>query len=989
MKNILPFLFLVFSVTVFSQKKVLDHDVYDNWKNLGEKLLANNGKYIAYTVNPQEGDGELKVTNNSLNYHFTIPRGYNASFTEDSRYLICKIKPPFKETRKAKIQKKKIEELPNDSLAILQLGTDLLITKADVKSYKTPESNAAFIAYHFEIQNEKAEKSKPKKDSVDIKKNALIKISDSLIALALDSIHYNISKESLKTILQKTSQHIFKQVNDEQDAENENPLSQQKDTGSDLALFNLSDSSTRLFKNISNYYFDKYGKHLLLKVSKSKKDSNSSNMVLMVDLKKSKIDTLLKAFEDARSFTFNEQGNKISFVAQIDDIEKSSEKYFQLYHFEIADKIVKYAVNKMSTGMPINYNISEHFANQYSKNGKYLFIGIAPAASLKDTSLLDFETAKLDIWNYKDDYLQTQQLKNLDADLKKSYMAVFNTLDQSIMPLGTRQDDKLTLVNEGNASWVLAESTKDNRVESQWTGQSRTSAYCLNIINGERKIIFKNLYANASPSPMGNYAYWYDKEKKQYFLYNVNTGITTNISAKITAPLFDEENDVPDLPNAYGVMGWSEGDSSLYIYDRYDIWSVSATNPLKPINISHDGRKLSLTTRFINTDKEHRFFSSRHSYLFSIFNNNDKTSSLFLVNNIYQPEAKNKIIYPNNTITSRHTLSKNSTTLLFSTENFKNAPNLNLVNLSNSDSSNQSAITITNINPQQKDYNWGTASLFTWKTYEGRMTNGIVYKPENFDSTKKYPLICYFYEKLSDGLHTYQQPAPTPSRLNIPFFVSRGYIVLAPDIYYSKGHPGNDAYNCIVSGARALVKKGFIDSTKIGLQGQSWGGYQVAYLITKTKLFAAAWAGAPVANMTSAYGGIRWESGLNRQFQYEKQQSRIGYSLWENQKLYIENSPLFHLKNVSTPLAIMHNDADGAVPWYQGIEMFTAMRRLQKPVWMLNYNGEAHNLMERRNRKDIQIREQQFFDWLLKSEPAPKWIEEGVPALEKGKDWGL
>jgi dipeptidyl aminopeptidase/acylaminoacyl peptidase len=264
-----------------------------------------------------------------------------------------------------------------------------------------------------------------------------------------------------------------------------------------------------------------------------------------------------------------------------------------------------------------------------------------------------------------------------------------------------------------------------------------------------------------------------------------------------------------------------------------------------------------------------------------------------------------------------------------------------------------------------------------------------LYKPEDFDPKKKYPMLIYFYEKLSDGLNTYIAPAPTPSRLNIPFFVSRGYLVFAPDISYTKGHPGKDAYNYIVSGAQCLAKKSWVDAKNIGIQGQSWGGYQVAYLITATNMFKAAWAGAPVVNMFSAYGGIRWESGLNRQFQYEKSQSRIGATPWERPDLYIENSPFFHLKNVKTPLVIMANDADGAVPWYQGIEFFTAMRRLGKKVWMLNYNGEAHNLVERRNRKDIQIREQQYFDWLLKGERPAKWITDGVPAVKKGRNWGL
>jgi dipeptidyl aminopeptidase/acylaminoacyl peptidase len=298
-------------------------------------------------------------------------------------------------------------------------------------------------------------------------------------------------------------------------------------------------------------------------------------------------------------------------------------------------------------------------------------------------------------------------------------------------------------------------------------------------------------------------------------------------------------------------------------------------------------------------------------------------------------------------------------------------------------------IQLSHLNPQQSQYLWGSSELFKWKAYTGKETEGILYKPENFDAKKKYPMIIYYYERNNNTLLLYQPPTPTASRLNIPFFVSRGYIVFVPDIWYRTGHPGRSAYDYVVSGARALIRQGFIDSTKIGLQGQSWGGYQTAYLITQTNLFAAAWAGAPVVNMFSAYGGIRWESGLNRQMQYEKAQSRIGATIWERPDLYIENSPLFHLQKVKTPLVIMSNDADGAVPWYQGIEFFTAMRRLNKPIWLLQYNGEAHNLVERRNRKDIQIREQQFFDWLLKGEKPPVWITDGVPATLKGIDWGL
>ncbi|TNE96047.1 MAG: S9 family peptidase, partial [Bacteroidetes bacterium] len=263
-------------------------------------------------------------------------------------------------------------------------------------------------------------------------------------------------------------------------------------------------------------------------------------------------------------------------------------------------------------------------------------------------------------------------------------------------------------------------------------------------------------------------------------------------------------------------------------------------------------------------------------------------------------------------------------------------------------------------------------------------------KPENFDPNKQYPLLVYYYELYTDRYHQHYIPKPTASIIYPTEYASAGYVVLIPDIRYESGHPARSAYNTIMAATdRALELYPNIDSTRMGLQGQSWGGYQTAQMITMTDRYAAAMAGAPVSNMFSAYGGIRWGSGLNRQFQYEKSQSRIGATIWEKPELYYENSPIFGIPKISTPLLIMHNDGDGAVPWYQGIEMFTAMKRLNKPVWMLNYNNDDHNLMKDANRRDLSVRMRQFFDHYLEGKPAPKWLIEGVPAIEKGIDYGL
>jgi dipeptidyl aminopeptidase/acylaminoacyl peptidase len=292
---------------------------------------------------------------------------------------------------------------------------------------------------------------------------------------------------------------------------------------------------------------------------------------------------------------------------------------------------------------------------------------------------------------------------------------------------------------------------------------------------------------------------------------------------------------------------------------------------------------------------------------------------------------------------------------------------------------------ISDANPQQKEYNWVSAELVHWISEDGKPLKGILYKPENFDPNKKYPMISYFYEQLSQGLHSYVPPNGR-NVINPTHYVSNGYLVFEPDIHYENGHPGPSAMKSIVPGVQSLLSRGYIDPKGLGLQGQSWGGYQTAYIITQSHMFSAAMAGAPVANMTSAYGGIRWGSGMARAFQYEATQSRLGKSLWEGQQLYIENSPLFWLDNVTTPLFIMSNDMDDAVPWYQGIEMFVGMRRLGKEVYLIDYNNDVHNPASRANQKDIAMRMQQFFDNKLMGKPAPDWMVKGIPYVAKGKD---
>lgn len=971
---------LILSIpAVWAQKKPLEHSVYDSWQHIGEKLISNDGKWIVYTIDPQQGDNELVIQSTASKYKKSVPRGYNAVITEDSRYLVFKIKPFFKDTRDAKIKKMKPSDFPKDSLAILELGTENILKKAAVKSFKTPKESFGWLAYQLE-EAKPASAKKPENNGVGLPKN---KLADSLSHII----------DSLQILLE--SRPAKKKKKDEMDAtDNLNAVNKIADAegdesgsgSSDLILRNLNTGEEKIFSNVLEYLFSKKNNQLLIEQARNPKDSGSVAKVILWDCIKGKGVVLSKSGNDFKNFTLSDDGSQVAYVAERDAAPKDLQKFYKLWYYQAGMDSAKLLADKFSVGMKLGNTISEYANLSFSKNGKRLFFGTSPIQPAKDTTLVDFEHAKLDIWHYNDDYLQTVQTypTRLRAAQQESFLSVYDLSNNSIKQFGSKEIPVVLQTIEGDGNRLIGVTDYGKRIESQWMGTTLKDIYSIDINTGNKILVKQNLLGQLYPSPEGKYLLWYDKKLKNYFVWDGEK--TRNCTEKIKQPLYREDWDEPAEPNNYGVAKWTEGDKAVLIYDRFGIWKISMDASQAPKYLLGQ-RDKGLRYRYISTDPDEKFIKEGQQMVFSSFNEKNKKAGLWYAS--FSDNMSSNLL-PLQTdgdyLIGSVAKAKNSNDFIFTRESFTESPDLYHWQLTDEGPDGNR---ISEINPQQKTYNWGTAELFNWKAYNGKTATGIVYKPENFDPRKKYPMICYFYEKLSDGLNDYKEPAPIRSTINVPFFVSRGYIIFMPDIEYNIGHPGKSAYDYVVSGARAIVKKGWADSTKLAIQGHSWGGYQVAQLVTMTKLFKAAWSGAPVANMTSAYGGIRWESGANRQFQYEKTQSRIGGHLWNKLPLYLENSPLFHLDKVTTPMVILHNDADGAVPWYQGIELFTGLRRLGKKVWMLNYNGQGHGLTQRQDMLDYQIRMQQFFDWMLKGEKSAKWITEGVPAINKGKDWGL
>lgn len=749
-----------------------------------------------------------------------------------------------------------------------------------------------------------------------------------------------------------------------------------------LILRNLYSAKEDTIKNVAEYTISNNGKAFSAILKPSKKDSLQKTGVLYVGLENMDKKIITEGATVYKSISLSESGQKLSFLATADSLNKEIKDY-SLYYFDTKQDSATAIAYKTKTGMPDKWSISENHLPVFSKNERRLLFGTAPIPLAKDTTIPDFEKAQLDIWHWNEPQIQPMQLVELEKKKKQSYLAYIDLDNLSeVNQLGTEEIPEVIISDENNGRYAIGKSNLNYQFEIQWDLRARTTydIWVFDLENKTSKKIKSKLSADIQISPSGNYLAWYDYTDRNYYAYSNVTGKENCLTKQLNINFWDEKYDMPSLPDNYGFAAWTENDEAVLVYDAYDIWKLDPTNKEAAENITENiGRKNKLTLRYFKTDPESRFIKMNEQILLTAFDNTTKENGFYkLDKSDLKPLMLDKYTY------TRTVKAKDKDIFAFVKSNFNTSWDIYVTK-----DSWKSERKLSDINPQMKDYNWGTAELVSWTTLDNKQTQGILYKPEDFDPNKKYPVMIYFYEKHSDNLYQYFPPAPSRSIINIPFYCSRGYIVFTPDIQYTTGHPGESAYNSIISGTEMLMKNSWVDKDNMAIQGQSWGGYQVAYLVTRTDMFKAAGAGAPVSNMFSAYGGIRWETGRSRQYQYEQTQSRLGATMWEAPELYKENSPVFFADKVNTPLLIMHNDKDGAVPWYQGIEYFMALRRLGKPVWMLQYNNEAHNLRERRNMKDLTIRLQQFFDHYLKGEPMPMWMKKGVPATDKGQDYGF
>lgn len=633
--------------------------------------------------------------------------------------------------------------------------------------------------------------------------------------------------------------------------------------------------------------------------------------------------------------------------------------------------------------------LSEHAAPRWSKDGKRMFIGHRPDMGSKPAKIEPPQTAdelydvarlladrRLQVWHGNDERINSQQKAEYKQSLKRTAASVVWLDSLAMVVLSSDIEEQLQLTEHSDAQ--LISSGKPHLKQMSWNGRLH-DIWHVNLRSGKRQQVFSanRSHERAHLSPSGRYVVYLQHD--QYQLFDSATGSTQPLTTAAPVSWVDEQNDVPMAAESYGVAGWLADESALLVYDRFDIWALGLTGSMQKLTA---GRSANQQYRIQKTDKElalnvaaplllNMYNEANKQYGFARLNlTSDLTGNVTV---LLQGEKRYDFVE------ALDELSPDKPHYLFSEQSFRQFPDLWLANADFSDRRQ-----LTELNPQQHEFIWGDSHLVNWIGATGEPLQGVLLTPDGYDASKPYPVVVYYYEKFSQRLHHYNQ-MKVNHRPNFPYYLGQGYLVFLPDIHFRPAAPGPSATESLLPGLQKLIDMGVADPKAIGLHGHSWSGYQTAFVVTETDMFAAAVSGAPVANMTSAYSGIRWQTGLARQFQYETGQSRIGQSMYDNLKPYIDNSPVFFADKINTPMLIQFGDDDGAVPWEQGIEYYLALRRLGKDVVMLHYEGEPHHLQRYANKLDYSIKMREFFDHYLKGAPAPAWWSDGLPYQQYDK----
>lgn len=932
-----------------SARKPITQDVYDTWRGILSPTMARSGGWVAYTNSPNIGDGELVVRATAGGTEFKLPRGFTGRpndrpggggggfsagapvFSGNSQHVAALVYPTRSVVESARGDRRRAAEATRTSLAIMALPSGQVTTLPRVRSFRLTRDGGTYLFYQPEVDSSAARANG----------DSAARGATPARPAAGDSAARRAAPR--------------------------------KETGTPLVMRSLASGQEVRIEDVTSFALSDNERWLAYAIGEA--DSTKSGLFLR-DLTSGTVTALRSGKARYRNMTFDREATQLAFLEARADSVPAARASYSVYLAPLVVKKGAAIVANLSvtpadagTGMMI----PERSRLDFTRDGSALLFAIAepPADSIPQDSLAN--KAIYDLWHWQDTRLQPTQARQVGQDRSRSFTSIYHSKLRRVVRLA---NDSLPNVQvSDDAKLALAVTPVPYLMEQMW-GEGGNDVYILDATTGARTLVAKKLERGAQLSPNAKFVTWFDKD--QWHAYDIATKQTRVVTEKITGVRFSQETwSTPSTPAPWGMGGWTNDDRHMLVNDRYDVWVVDPKGVAAPRRLTGGvGRAQQHVFRVENVDPEARTIDPAKPLLFTAFNDVTKASGWFrgnftdsvLTQIVMEPKSFGNLVK-----------ARDAEQYMVTRSDYREFPDIWTGN------SLTTMTKISNVMPTQDEYLRGSVELYSWISADGDSLAGLLYLPDNFDRNKKYPMVVYFYETHSDGLHGYVRPAGR-NIVNPTVYNSLGYIVFMPDIKYTDGFPGPSAYKSIVPGVQSLIQRGFVDKDAIGIGGQSWGGYQTAYLVTQTNLFKAAVPNATVVNMTSAYGGIRWGTGIARSFQYETGQSRIGGSLWEYPERFIENSPLFFADRIQTPLLFMANDNDGAVPWYQGIEFFVALRRLGKEAYMVNYNGDEHNPTKRANQLDIDKKMLEFFDHHLRGASAPEWMKRGIPYIEKGRD---
>ena len=929
-------------------KRPLRHTDYDSWKSINAQVLSRDGKFLAYGLFPEDGDGELVIRDLTTGSEIRKPAGAIPTAPEAENTENPDAPPPVRSIRiafsadgktvVASTFPAKKEKKGKNGLLIVNVSSGQETRVADVASMQVPEAGS-WVAY---LKGPKAPAATPAADAPN-------------------------------------------PADDEQDQRGNRAgaaaagAGGRPQFGSDLILRSLDTGAEKTFEDVTEYSFAKDGRNLVYAVASKKEETNGVYAVTPgADASPT---ALLSGNGKYTKPVFDRTAKQLAFLSNHAD-----GKTFQPYWW---DRKAAQATALTGDGkLEDTYVFVDRGQVSFSWDGSSIYLPAMtataaaratappprPAAGAANAD--GDEPVLADLWHWKDDYVQPMQKVRAAQERTRTYRVVYHVPEKKFVQVADAS--MITVSPSDDGRWAIGSDDRKYRSMVDYDG-NYADLYLINTLSGERKPLIEKFRGGALWSPKGNYVLAY--KKGDWWSVRLSDHFMTNLTGSLPAKFWNEQNDLPAEAAPYGNGGWTKDGSGVLLYDMFDVWYVSADG--RTSRRLTKGREQKVQFRNIRLgseeEEEERGIDPAKPLYLRAEHQETRDTGVYRLANFTAGGNAEKLLWSNKNYRVV-TKAKNADVVVIAESTFHEEPNLWVTN-----SNFQTPKQVTIANPQKEGLLWGSAELVWFKNEDGVPLQAALYKPANFDPTKKYPLIVYIYERLSQGVNTFVPPRPGHS-INLSYYTSNGYLVLTPDIVYNIGSPGQSALKCVLPAVQEMVNRGFVDEKAIGIQGHSWGGFQIAYMVTKTNRFRAAEAGAPVGNMTSAYNGIRWGTGLPRQFQYEKTQSRIGGTLWDHTLDFIENSAVFHADKINTPLLLLHDDDDDAVPWYQGIEFFLSLRRNGKEAYLFNYNGEKHGLRKRHNQKDYTVRLQQFFDHFLKGAPAPEWMENGIPYNDREEE---